>query len=56
MISSALPLAEIVIDIYDKLKSRTTGHASFEYEMIGSKESALVSVVILVRESKVEAI
>ena len=55
MISYDLPLAEIVIDFYDKLKSRTKGYASFEYEMIGYKESDLVKVEILVSGSPVDA-
>ncbi|BDU50449.1 translation elongation factor 4 [Haliovirga abyssi] len=55
MISYELPLAEIVIDFYDKLKSRTKGYASFEYEFIGYKESKLVKVDILVSENIVDA-
>ena len=55
MISYDLPLAEIVIDFYDKLKSRTKGYASFEYEMIGYKESDLLKVDILVSGNPVDA-
>ena len=55
MVIYELPLAEIVIDFYDKLKSRTKGYASFEYEMIGYKESTLVKVDILVSGYVVDA-
>lgn len=55
MVTYELPLAEIVIDFYDKLKSRTRGYASFEYEMIGYKESDLVKVDILVSGKPVDA-
>lgn len=55
MVTYELPLAEIVIDFYDKLKSRTRGYASFEYEMIGYKESNLVKVDILVTGKPVDA-
>jgi GTP-binding protein LepA len=55
MITYELPLAEIVLDFYDKLKSKTKGYASFEYEMIGYKESKLVKVDILVSGEPVDA-
>ncbi|WP_448820492.1 translation elongation factor 4 [Cetobacterium sp.] len=55
MVIYELPLAELVIDFYDKLKSRTKGYASFEYEMIGYKESNLVKVDILVSGNVVDA-
>ncbi|WP_297597568.1 translation elongation factor 4 [uncultured Cetobacterium sp.] len=55
MVIYELPLAEIVIDFYDKLKSRTKGYASFEYEMIGYRESKLVKVDILVSANVVDA-
>lgn len=55
MIEYDLSLAEIVIDFYDKLKSRTKGYASFEYELIGYKESDLVKVDILVSGEPIDA-
>lgn len=55
MLIYELPLADIVLDFYDKLKSRTKGYASFEYEMIGYKESKLVKVDILVSGDAVDA-
>ena len=39
-----LPLTEIVVDFYDKLKSMTSGYASFDYEESGYEESNLVKV------------
>lgn len=55
MVEYELPLAEIVIDFYDKLKSRTKGYASFEYELIGYREANLVKVDILVAGEPVDA-
>ena len=55
MLSYELPLAEIVIDFYDKLKSRTKGYASFEYELSEYKISNLVKVDILVSGKPVDA-
>ena len=55
MLSYELPLAEIVIDFYDKLKSRTKGYASFEYELSEYRESNLVKVDILVSGKPVDA-
>ena len=42
-----LPLAEIVLDFYDQLKSRTRGYASFDYELDGFRSSHLVKLDIL---------
>ena len=55
ILSYELPLAEIVIDFYDKLKSRTKGYASFEYELSEYRESNLVKVDILVSGKPVDA-
>ena len=55
LLTYELPLADIVIDFYDKLKSRTKGYASFEYEMIGYRQSDLVKVDILVSGKPVDA-
>ncbi|MDR1361071.1 MAG: translation elongation factor 4 [Rickettsiales bacterium] len=49
-----LPLAEIVFDFYDRLKSLTSGYASFEYHLDGYQQSDLVKVSVLVNEEPVE--
>ncbi|PWR03264.1 elongation factor 4 [Meridianimarinicoccus roseus] len=51
-----LPLNEVVFDFYDRLKSVTKGYASFDYQMEGYREDALVKMQILVNDEPVDAL
>ncbi|MBW1812916.1 MAG: elongation factor 4 [Deltaproteobacteria bacterium] len=51
-----LPLAEVVYDFYDRLKSVTQGYGSFDYEVIEFRETDLVKLDILINSEKVDAL
>ena len=50
-----MPLAEIIFDFFDQLKSRTRGYASLDYEPAGEQEASLVKVDILLQGQPVDA-
>jgi len=56
MVVYKIPLSEIVFDFYDRLKSISSGYASFNYELIGYDTADLVKVQILINEEPVDAL
>ncbi len=54
--SCELPLAEVIYDFYDKLKSATQGYGSFDYELLDYRRSDLVKLDILVNGERVDAL
>ncbi len=56
MLKYKMPLAEIVVDFYDQLKSRTQGYASLDYAMAGYQEADLVKLDVLVNGQPVDAL
>jgi GTP-binding protein LepA len=56
LLAYELPLAEIVLDYYDQLKSRTRGYASFDYDVAGFREGDLARVDILIADEPVDAL
>src|SRR5205809_4983960 len=56
LLAYELPLAEIVLDYYDQLKSRTRGYASFDYDVAGFRDGALARVDILIGDEPVDAL
>jgi GTP-binding protein LepA len=56
MIAYDLPLAEVVYDYYDQLKSRTRGYASFDYDIVGFEAGDLVRLDVMLAGEPVDAL
>lgn len=56
MVSYRLPLAEVIYDLHDKLKSATRGYGTMDYELVGYETADLVRMDILVNGKKVDAL
>jgi len=56
LLTCTMPLSEIVMDFFDKLKSRSSGFASFDYEDAGYKRSDLVKMIFLLNNKPVDAL
>jgi len=56
LLTCTMPLSEIVTDFFDKLKSRSSGFASFDYEDAGYKRSDLVKMIFLLNNKPVDAL
>ncbi|HSL18009.1 MAG TPA: translation elongation factor 4 [Methylomirabilota bacterium] len=55
-LTSEMPLAEVIFDFYDRLKSTTQGYGSFDYEMLDYRDTDMVKVDILVNGEPVDAL